>query len=148
MQQSLETCALELAYESACRQVEFICGSESARQLRLETLILEGKNEELHTQLAQDDKRIDDLEQYALDLQEDVRAGVDRLDVVQGHLRISNREVESLKVIENALLQSNWVITLAVGRAEFIVWRHCGFDKAAHGEANTCAGVVESETRA
>lgn len=105
VQQSLEICTLEAAYEKSCRQVEVICESEGARQLRLETLLLEHENEELHIQLAQGDERIDDLEQYVLDLQRDVRAGEDSLDALQGHLRAKDREIESLKVSEDDLSQ-------------------------------------------
>ena len=105
MQQSLETHAFETAYEKACRQVEVVCESESARQLRLETLLFVDENEELHTQLAQGEERIDDLEQYALDLQANIRAGEDSLNSIHGLLRTRNREIESLKVSEHTKQQ-------------------------------------------
>ena len=101
MPQSLETQTLVLAYEKACRQVEMTCESECARQLRLQTLLLEHEIEELHGQLAHGDERIDDLEQIVLDLQGDVKAGEKSFNTVQGSLRMKIREVDSLKVNEN-----------------------------------------------
>lgn len=143
MQQSSATHELEMVYEKACQQVEMICESECARQLRLETLLLEDENEDLHTQLAHDDKRIEDLEQYALDLQEEIRAGAEKLNAVQGHLRMRSREIESLKVIEIAILHPEQNLIIVIGRVKFPVWSLFGFNKATHGKADTGARAVE-----
>lgn len=102
MQESVETCKLEIAYEKACRQVELACESENARRLRLQTLLLEDENDELHNQLAEGDERIDELERCVTDIQEDLEAAVGDSDAVQGELRVKNREIENLKVIDFA----------------------------------------------
>ena len=105
MQQVTDTHTLEMVYEKACRQFDVVCESETARQLRLQRLLLEDENDDLHTQLAQGDERIDELEGYVQDLQEDVEVAVGELEVAQGDLRIKSREIETLKVSANDVTQ-------------------------------------------
>lgn len=98
LQLALESRALELAYEKTCRQVEDVCDAERLRQLRIRTLLLEEDNDDLHTQLSQDDDRIDELERFNEQLQVDLEVCGGELESAQGDLRIKSREVETLKV--------------------------------------------------
>lgn len=75
-----------------------ICESEKARHLRLRILLLENENNELYTQLAQADERIDELENYAADERQEWEAAIGQVELIQKDLRIRNREVDTLKV--------------------------------------------------
>ena len=147
MHLSLETSTLEMAYDKACRQVEMVCESENARQLRLQTLLLEDENDELHTQLAQADRSIDELENYITGLQEDVDATMGKLDSVQGDLRIRNREIETLKVIDNVMLRREQGLISAIGGTDFPLWGYHEFNETAYGEAHARTGAVGPQTR-
>ena len=94
----METCALEIAYNQACGNVERVCESEKARYLRLQILLLENENNELYNQLAQADGRIDDLESFASGERLECETAMGQVDSVHMELRIQNREVETLKV--------------------------------------------------
>ena len=101
LQLALESRAFELAYEKTCRQVEVVCDTERLRQLRVRTLLLEEDNQDLHTQLSQDDDRIAGLETFNEQLQEDLKVCGSKFESSQGDLRIKSREVETLKVFAN-----------------------------------------------
>ena len=94
-----EISLFEDAYAKACHQVEMVHVLENTRQLRLQMLLLEDVNDELHDQIEQADGRIEELESYAVDLQEDVEALTEKKDSAEGDLRIRTRENETLKVI-------------------------------------------------
>lgn len=101
LQQTLESRALELAYERTCRQVEAICDAEGLRQLRVCIMLLEKDNDDLHTRLSQDDDRIDGLERLNEELQEGLEVCGGKIESTRGDLRIKSREVETLKVCIN-----------------------------------------------
>lgn len=98
LQLTLESRAFELAYERTCRQVENVCDAERLRQLRVSTMLLEEDNDDLHTQLSQEDDRIDDLEKFNEQLRVDLEVCGGRFESAQGDLRVKSREVETLKV--------------------------------------------------
>lgn len=102
LQLALESRAFELAYETTCRQIETVCDTERLRQLRVRILLLEEDNDDLHTQLSQDDDRIDELERFNEQLQVDLEVCGGKLESAQGDLRIKSREVETLKVFATA----------------------------------------------
>ena len=102
LQLALESGALELAYEKTGRQVENVCDAERLRQLRVRILLLEEDNDDLHTQLSQDDGRIDELERFTEQLQVDLEVCAGKFESAQGDLRIKSREVETLKVFVTA----------------------------------------------
>lgn len=101
LQLALASRVFELAYERTCRQIEAICDAERLRQLRVRTLLLEEDNEDLHSQLSQDDDRVDGLEKFNEKLQEDLQNCGGNLESAQGDYRIKSREVETLKVFLN-----------------------------------------------
>lgn len=103
LQLALESRAFELAYQRTCCQVEAVCDAERLRQLRVRTILLEDDNDDLHTQLSQDDDRIDRLERFNERLQEDLQVCGRRLESAQEKLRIKSREVETLKAELNSL---------------------------------------------
>jgi chromosome segregation ATPase len=98
LQQALETRALELSYEKTCRQVEVICEAENARQIRIQALLLEDENDDLHAQLAQHDERIDEVERHNDQIQEDLEACQGNLESAQCDLRMRTRDIETMKV--------------------------------------------------
>lgn len=102
LQLALESRALELAYEKTCRQVENVCDAERLRQLRVHILLLEEDKDDLHTQLFQNDDRIDHLEGFNEQLQVDLELCGGKLESAQGDLRIKSREIETLKVCVTA----------------------------------------------
>ncbi len=101
LQLALESRALELAYEKTCRRIEAICDTERLRQLRVRAILLEEDNDDLRTQLSQNDERIDGLERTNEQLQEDVEVCGDKVESARADLRIKSREVETLKVYAN-----------------------------------------------
>lgn len=103
LQLAFESRAFELAYQRTCRQVEAVCDRERLRQLRVHTLLLEEDNDDLHTQLSEDEDRIGDLERFNEQLQEDLEVRGGKLESAQGDLRIKSREIESLKAELNSL---------------------------------------------
>lgn len=98
MQQTLENLVLEMTYEKACRREEAIYDGEIARQLRVQLLLLEDENEDLHAQLKHNVELMVELEQSEQELQEDLETWAGNLESAQGDLRIRNREIETLKV--------------------------------------------------
>lgn len=98
MHQTLESRLLELAYAKQCRELEAICEVEKVRQLRVQLLLVEDDNDDLHAQLAQDDDRIEELQRNNEELQEALEACENKLESAQSDLRIKCRETETLKV--------------------------------------------------
>lgn len=95
---ALESRAFELAYERTCRQIELVCDAERLRQLHVRTLLLDDDKDDLHIQLYHDEVRINGLEQFNEQLQDDLEVCAGDLESAQGQLRIKSREVETLKV--------------------------------------------------
>lgn len=90
-----------MTYSQSCGKYESICDAEKARQLRLQILLLENENNELYSELAQSDERIEELENYAEHEREEWEVATEQLDSTQKNLRIRSREVETLKVTCN-----------------------------------------------
>ena len=98
LQETLGTCAVELAYEKACHQVEAVCGAEKMRQLQVQILFLKDENDALQSQLAQDDDRISDLQRRNQDLHKNLEIAAAGLENAHGNLRITTKDIETLKV--------------------------------------------------
>ncbi len=73
----------------------------NCRQLRVRTFLLEEDKDDLHTQMIQDDDRIEALERFNEQLGEDLQVCASNLESAQGQLRIKSREIETLKVSAN-----------------------------------------------
>jgi len=72
--------------------------AEKTRQLRVQILFLEDENDELQSQLARNDERIDRLEKSNEDIQQDSEVSSSNLESAQSDLRFAYREIETLKV--------------------------------------------------
>lgn len=72
--------------------------SEDFRRLRVQLLLLEFDNDDLHAQIAEDDDyfRRAEVDQHAL--KERSKQLESRLENAQGELRVKAREIETLKV--------------------------------------------------
>ena len=87
-----------LRYEGSKHAFDLVCEEETTRQSRLRVLLLENENDDLHQQLAQDDNRIDLLENGTQELQNKVETLEADLSTAKAELRIRNRELDNLKV--------------------------------------------------
>ena len=101
LQLAFESRAFELAYERTSRQVEAVCNAERLRQTRVRTLLLEEDNDELREKLFEEDQRVDGLQIFNKQVQENLEVCGRRLENAQGDLCIKSREVETLKAIAN-----------------------------------------------
>ena len=138
MHQSLESRRLELCYGKECRELEAICELEKARQLRVQLLLLEDDNDDLHAQLAQDDDRIDNLERRSQELQEALKACESKLESAQGDLRIKSREIETLKVRGAEVKLGNIMVLIStIGRTEFFARSDDGLNQVVDRKAYT-----------
>lgn len=72
--------------------------AEKTRQLRVQILFLEDENDELQSQLARNDERIDRLEKSNEGIQQDSEVSSSNLESAQSDLRFAYREIETLKV--------------------------------------------------
>ena len=86
------------AYERTCQEVDAVCRIEETRRLRLQRILLEDENQDLHAQLEEDDGRIDRLETSILDIQTDLDVALRDSEAAQRDLKTRTREVENLKV--------------------------------------------------
>ncbi|KAL8762506.1 MAG: hypothetical protein Q9184_001506 [Pyrenodesmia sp. 2 TL-2023] len=103
LQQALDTCALELAYEKSLHEHSILHKSEEYRRSRVHLLLLEIDNNDLHAQIAEDD---DDFRRAEVDqdvLKERSKQMEARLESAQGELRVKGREIETLKAELNSL---------------------------------------------
>ena len=78
--------------------MEVTNAAEMARLLKVQTLLLEDENDDLHEQLAQNDERIDLVEKRGHHIQMDLESCQGHLESAQCDLRIKVREIETLKV--------------------------------------------------
>lgn len=99
MQQSLDTCAIELTYEKACRQLEMIYDAEDGRRFRVQNLLLKDECDALDAQLEQEDKRIGFLEECNQELLRTLDIAEGNLESARGEMRVKSRETETLKVL-------------------------------------------------
>ena len=79
--------------------MERILALEKNRRLRVQTVLLEDKNDDMHMHLARDGSRIRELETCNRDLEDAVQGANANLQSVNNDLRISSREIETLKVL-------------------------------------------------
>lgn len=91
--------ALALAYEKSLRQTDIVYVEETTRQLRLQILLSEDENDQLHEQLAQGDSRIDNLNTLCSELQGSLDATQGNLETAHSNLRLRLREIETIKVM-------------------------------------------------
>ncbi|RFU28703.1 hypothetical protein B7463_g7636, partial [Scytalidium lignicola] len=98
---------LELEYQESLRNADKIVQDEGARRLRLQILLLENENDDLHEQLALDDDRIDSLEEETERLQLDLQSAQDYSSHYSNELRLKERELNSLKIELNSVNGSN-----------------------------------------
>ncbi|KAL8828234.1 MAG: hypothetical protein Q9191_002704 [Dirinaria sp. TL-2023a] len=107
--------ALELAYVKSLRQTDAVYDEERVRQLRMQILILEDEKDSLHEQLAQDDDRIDELEQNSEEYREQLDTARTSLETAQSELRLKTREIETLRVelrsLHEATMDSTKLLT-------------------------------------
>ncbi|KAH8820981.1 hypothetical protein F5884DRAFT_766082 [Xylogone sp. PMI_703] len=89
---------LEVAYQESLRKTDMIVQDEAARRLRLQILLLENQNDELHEQLAVGEERIDGLEEEGERLQLELQAAQDYSSHYANELRLKERELNNLKV--------------------------------------------------
>ncbi|KAI4288525.1 MAG: hypothetical protein L6R35_002218 [Caloplaca aegaea] len=97
LHQALNTCALELAYEKCLHQCKLIQENEAFRKSRVQLLLLESENKNLHMQIAEDGEFIRETESNYSALRARIRQTQLALDRAQGVLRIKVRDIETLK---------------------------------------------------
>ena len=148
MHQTLESRRLELCYGKECRELEAICELERVRQLRVQLLLLEDDNDDLHAQLAQDDDRIDDLERRSRELQEALEACESKLESAQGDLRIKSREIETLKVRGDEVKLANIAVLISlIGGTKLFARSDNGFNQAIDGKAYSSTRALFTQAR-
>jgi hypothetical protein len=96
---------LELAYEQSLRNSDLIVKEEGARRLRLQILLLEDENDELHEHLAVQDDSIDRLELERAELQVQLDHADAESRHYEGELRLQARELNNLKVRLNRTIE-------------------------------------------
>lgn len=94
----METCAFELFYEKCTYQYKLAQDDERVRSLRVKLLLREFENDDLHTQVAQDDDFIRKVKYDHAVLKEQMKRSEASLETAQGELRVKAREIEILKV--------------------------------------------------
>ncbi|KAL8648990.1 MAG: hypothetical protein Q9210_004663 [Variospora velana] len=97
LHQALNTCELELAYEKCLHHCKLIQENEACRNLRVQLLLLESENNNLHVQIAEDGEFTRETESSYSALIARSRQTQLALDSAQGMLRINVRETETLK---------------------------------------------------
>lgn len=98
LKQSLHTRALEVAYERTFLETRSIYNEEEARRFRVQLLLLEDEKDDLHSQLAQSDQRVDLLENNEIRVQNQLTMAAKNLEKARLDLRANSRENELLKV--------------------------------------------------
>ena len=96
--QTLDTRSREVAYEKCLRRSEDVIHDEKARQLRLQILLLEDQNNDLHAQSSTDDECIEELMNYSKEVETQLEVAGDNLKSAQNDMRVKSREIETLKV--------------------------------------------------
>ena len=95
---ALDSPALELAYETSCREVEYIHSDENARRSLVQQMLLEAERDDLHEKLAHKEDRIEELESHTQELQGTLDGTLSELEIAHSDARIRLREIETLKV--------------------------------------------------
>ena len=110
MLHSLNSCALETIYERSCRKSESVYFDEYVRRLRVKILLSEDQCHHLREQLEQNGERIEEMEKYTKDIQDNLEVTTGYLESAEGDMRIRSREVETLKVHSNVLFSCATVL--------------------------------------
>ncbi|KAL8903567.1 MAG: hypothetical protein Q9207_003842 [Kuettlingeria erythrocarpa] len=103
LHQTLDTCALELAYEKSLHEHNIAQESEEHRRLRVQLLLLELDNNNLLEQIAEDDDYLHRAEADQNALKEECKRMEARLNRSRGELSVKTREIEALKAELNSL---------------------------------------------
>lgn len=90
---------LELAYQEALKNTELIVKDEASRRLRLQILLLENDNDEMHAQLAAGEDRIDTVEEDNEDLRARLEQAQEDGKKVEAEMRVQTRELNNIKVV-------------------------------------------------
>ncbi|MCJ1426216.1 hypothetical protein MMC29_004119 [Sticta canariensis] len=97
LKQSLHTRALELAYERTFLESRNIYNEEEARRFRVRILLLEDEKDDLHTQLAQSDQLVDQLEKNKIHTRNQLIMAEKSLEKVRLDQQAKSREIDLLK---------------------------------------------------
>jgi molecular chaperone GrpE (heat shock protein) len=108
-------------HEQALRNFDLIVQCEKARQLRLNVLLLEEDNTDLHEQLAQHYYRVDELEKSTQELQNQLEMTEAESERLKGELRLKSREIHSLQV--RNLSMHIWIVTDNPDRLSWILFK-------------------------
>lgn len=87
-----------MAYERTFLESRSIHNEEDARRFRVRILLLEDEKDDLHTQLAQSDQRVDQLEKNKIHTRNQLNMAVKRLEKVRLDQQAKSRENDLLKV--------------------------------------------------
>ena len=87
-----------MAYERAILETKTIYNEEEARRFRVQILLLEDEKDDLHSQLAQSDQRVNQLETSEVRIQNELTMAAKSLEKVRLDLRAKSRENDLLKV--------------------------------------------------
>ncbi len=98
LQESFRSKNFELTYEQSIQKVDAVEQGEDERRLRLRILLLEGENNGLHDDLAEEQSRNDYLEKAKEDLRAQMNEREADLQRAQSDVRIRTRELDNLKV--------------------------------------------------
>lgn len=129
---------LELAYQEALQNTELIVKDEASRRLRLQILLLENENDEMHRQLATGEDRIDGLEEDNEDLRAQLDQAQEDTKKIETELRVQTRELNNVKVFSVPRGQLNAkLINYHIGRIEVYEWSNNGLDEGSYGEVST-----------
>ncbi|RAL59355.1 hypothetical protein DID88_006845 [Monilinia fructigena] len=88
---------LELAYQEALQNTELIVKDEASRRLRLQILLLENENDDMHAQLAAGEDRMDGLEEGNEDLQARLDQAEEDAKKMEAEMRVQTRELKNVK---------------------------------------------------
>lgn len=88
-----------MTYERAFLETRIVYNEEDARRFRVQILLLEDEKDDLHTQLAQSDQRVDQLENNEIRAQNQLTMAAKSLEKARLDLGAKSRENELLKVI-------------------------------------------------
>ena len=83
-----------------------------ARRSRLQTLLLEHENNDLHTQLAVENERVKELVNYCKIVENQLEEADNSIKSAQSDLRVKTREVEISKV-EHLVALHLWILIVS-----------------------------------
>ncbi|MCJ1463623.1 hypothetical protein MMC07_002231 [Pseudocyphellaria aurata] len=115
LKQSLHTRALEVAYERSFLGIKDIYNEEESRRFQVQILLLEDEKDDLHTELAQSDQRVEHLENNEIRTQNESTVAAKSLEKARLDLRAKSRENELLKTeldsLQNVTSESTKLLT-------------------------------------